>query len=130
MTTIAKTKHIDELHFEHRLWISEAKFYVDELKIYQNRLEEVAQKNTKQEVRQQIEHFQNQFIIQKEQLDILSHEVNEHEQFLAKFALEHPTAIDHKLFADHKSMLDKMEAFKKIYSELKKEFNHFLSAWM
>src|SRR6201984_3491948 len=77
--TTTKTKHIDDLHFEHELWASEAKFYTDELKIYQKRLDEIASKNTSEDVRKQVEHFQNKFIIQKEQLDILNHEVTVHE---------------------------------------------------
>ena len=40
-----KKRHLDDLHFEHQLWLSEAKFYTDELGIYQKRLEEVASKN-------------------------------------------------------------------------------------
>jgi len=67
------TKRIDELHFEHQLWSSEMNFFKDELSILQNRLNEVASKNTDTEVRKQIEHFQNQFLIQKEQLDIINH---------------------------------------------------------
>jgi hypothetical protein len=125
-----KMKHIDDLHFEHQLWMSEAKFFADELKIYQKRLAEVASKNTKEDVRKQVEHFQNQFIIQKEQLDILNHRVNEHEQWLEKYAANHPVAIDHKLFPDHDSMHEKMDTFKKLYSELKKEFLQFLVTWM
>jgi hypothetical protein len=130
MTTTAKTKHIDDLHFEHALWTSEARFYADELKIYQKRLEEVASKNTSQEVRKQVEHFQNKFIIQKEQLDILNHEVNIHEQWLAKIAKQNPIAIDHQLFADHKTIHERMEVFPKIYNELKNEFKRFLATWM
>jgi hypothetical protein len=129
-TTATKTKHIDELHFEHQLWTSEAKFYADELKIYQNRLAEVAAKNPSVEVRKQIEHFQNKFIIQKEQLDILNHEVTVHEQWLAKYAKEHPVAIDHRSFADHTVMHEKMDSFHKIYNELKQEFKKFLVTWM
>lgn len=130
MTTATKTRHIDELHFEHQLWLNEAKFYNDELKIYQKRLAEVASKNNAQDVLKNVEHFQNQFIIQKEQLDILNHHVNEHEQWLAKYAKENPVAIDKKLFADHVSINDKVEAFKKIYAELKVEFNKFVAAWL
>ena len=130
MTTATKTKHLDDLHFEHQLWTSEAKFYVDELKIYQNRLAEIASKNTSEDVRKQIEHFQNKLIIQKEQLDILNHEVTVHEQWLAKYAQAHPVAVDHVLFADHKKMHEGMEMFDKIYAELKTEFNKFLAAWM
>ncbi|MBL7883398.1 MAG: hypothetical protein JNL69_04980, partial [Bacteroidia bacterium] len=77
-----------------------------------------------------VEHFQNQFIIQKEQLDILNHHVNEHEQWLAKYAKENPVAIDKKLFADHIEINDKVETFKKIYAELKVEFNKFVATWL
>jgi hypothetical protein len=130
MTTSTRTKHIDELHFEHQLWLNELKFYNDELKIYQNRLEEVALKNNAPEVNKQVGHFQNQFIIQKEQLDILHHLIKEHEQWLTKYAKENPIAIDKKLFANHIDMSDKAEMFKKIYTELKKEFNRFVAAYL
>lgn len=129
-TKTTKTKHLDELHFEHALWTSEAKFYADELKIYQKRLEEIASKNTAQDVREQIEHFQNKFILQKEQLDILNHEVKVHEQWLAQYAKDNPIAIDHKLFADHKTMHEKMDVFHTMYEELKKEFTRFFATWM
>ncbi len=125
-----RKKHLDDLHFEHQLWLSEAKFYADELKIYQKRLEEVSAKNSSSEVKMQVEHFQNQFIIQKEQLDILSHDAKEHEEWLTNFAKENPVAIDHHLFADHEAMLEKISTFKQIYSGLKTEFNRFLATWM
>ena len=128
MTTTKK--HIGDLHADHQLWLSDASFYADELRIWQKRLDEVAQKNTKPAAAAQVEHFQNQLIIQKEQLDIVNHEVKGHEQFLATFAAEHPVAIDHKLFANHETILDKIEIFKKLYAELKNEFTHFLSAVM
>lgn len=129
-TATGKKKHIDDLHFEHQLWASEAKFYADELKIYQKRLEEVASKNNSPEIRAQVEHFQNKFIIQKEQLDILNHEVTVHEQFLANQAKANPVAIDHQLFADHTTMHDRMDTFHKIYKDLKDEFKRFLATWM
>lgn len=131
MTTKTKQKkHLSDLHFEHKLWTSELKFYTDELKIYQNRLEEVASKNNSEPVRKQVDHFQNSFIIQKEQIDIISHEVVVHEQKLEKFAKNNPVAIDHHLFGNHESMEDSVKIFKKIYSELKQEFLRFLSTWM
>jgi len=119
-------KHLSDLHFEHQLWQSEAKFFADELKIYQNRLDEIATKNNGSEISKKISHFQNQFIIQKEQLDILNHEVKIHEQGLAKFAQENPIALEHRLFEDHDSLGDKIAIFKKIYGELKTEFTQFL----
>lgn len=122
-----KKRHLDDLHFEHQLWLSEAKFYTDELAIYQKRLEEVASKNSGSEAKIQIEHFQNQFIIQKEQLDILSHEAVIHEQWLANYAKENPVAVDHHLFADHQATHAKINTFREIYADLKVEFNRFIA---
>lgn len=119
-------KHIDELHAEHRAWLSDAQFYADELSIFQDRLEEVAAKNTDHAVKVQVEHFQNQFIIQKEQIDLLNHEAKSHEQWLANYAKENPVAVDRHLFADHQATHAKIDAFRKIYADLKTEFNQFL----
>ena len=131
MTATTKTtKRIDELHFEHELWMGESKFFKDELKIYQNRLDEIASKNTAQDVLKSIEHFQNQFVIQKDQLSIINHLINEHEQWLTKYAKSHPIAIDQVEFADHANLRDKIETFKKLFGELKVEFKKFLSTWM
>jgi hypothetical protein len=124
--TKEKLKHIDQLHFEHRLWSSGAGFYADELGIYQGRLEEIASKNNSGNIPEQIEHFQNQFIIQKEQLDILTHDIMMHDRSLSHYAQKHPVAIDHVLFADHAVLRSKNEAFVKLFQELKSEFTAFL----
>ena len=127
---VKKKTHIDDLHFEHQLWLTTARFYEDELKIYQNRLDEVATKNSGIDARAQIEHFQNQFIIQKEQIDILNHDVRKHESWLSKFAKENPVAIDHHQFPDHHEMHDRMDTFNKLYADLKIDFHRFLTTWM
>ncbi|MBA3707067.1 MAG: hypothetical protein H0W84_14540 [Bacteroidetes bacterium] len=125
ITTETKTKHIDQLRVEHQLWASAIELYTDELKIFQNWLEEIAVKNMSIEVRKQIEHFQNQFIIQKEQLDILNHETNIHEQWLAELAKENPSTIDRKTFADYKGMRDQMKTSIKFLLSLKTNLRNF-----
>lgn len=129
-TIISKTKHIDELHFEHQLWENQIRFYRDELLIYQKRLDEIASKNTAEDVRKKIEHFQNQFILQKEQIDILMHDIKIHENWISKYAKENPFNIEQEHFADHESTRERMTRFVEIYSELKKEFSSFLLEWM
>lgn len=129
-TKAAPKKHIDELHFEHRLWMNNMRFYYDETKIFENRLEELVQRNTKIEVTAQIEHFQNQFIRQKEVAEQIISKCKDHDKFLANQAKDHPVAIDHVLFADHTKLRDEAETYEKIYSELKSEFTDFLRKWM
>ena len=130
MNKTAPKKHIDELHFEHKLWTSKMRFYMDELSIFENRLSELVQRNTKVEVTSEIEHFQNQFIRQREVAEQLISKCNDHEKFLANQAKEHPVAIDHVLFADHTKLRDEAEVYDKIYAELKTEFMNLLRKWM
>ncbi len=128
--TKEKTKHINELHFENILWIKELIFYKEELLIFNERLVEVSGKYTNKDVLAKLEHFQNQFILQNEIADILSHDLKSHEQFLIDSAKESIVAIDRKAFADHPVMREKMNTFIKLYRELRNEYMHFLSAVM
>ena len=123
-------KHLDILHFEHEKWKSELNFYQDELMSYRNRLEEVSARYTDQEVLRELEQFQNQFILQNEVIDILIHDINEHENILVNNVKENPVASDHRLFGDHGGLRDRMETFLKIYSELKPEFMRYLTKYM
>lgn len=126
----AQKKHIDELHAEHKAWLSDTKFYEDELKVYQHRLSEVASKNTNTEAAKQVEHFHNQFVIQEEELDAVKQEIKRHEQGLVNETIHNPIAIDHRLFDDHTELRERVETYKKLYELLKTDFNQFLSKWM
>ncbi|MCB0786643.1 MAG: hypothetical protein KDC02_20845, partial [Flavobacteriales bacterium] len=73
MTTATKpaTKHINDLHFEHQVWLNNLRFYKDEIAIFEHRLEDVVTRNTDREFLAQVEHFQNQYIREKEVIDEL-----------------------------------------------------------
>ena len=123
-------KYIGDLHFELNLWINELKFYKDEIKIFNSRLEEIVSKNTRDELLRELEHFQNQYIRQNEVIDELRHELKQHENILEKESKEHPIAVEHRYFDDHIELRDQVVQFKKIYSELKSEYMIFLSKWI
>ena len=116
--TTEKRMHIGDLHFELNMWLNEFRFYKDEIRIFNHRLEEIVSKNTAPEVLGDLEHFQNQYIRQVEVLDELRHEVKQHENVLEKEAKDHPVAIDHRYFEDHSELRDQVEQFKKIYQHI------------
>ncbi len=120
-------KYLHELHNEHRDFNSQLDFVVDELKTYTHRLEEVVTANTKQEIMQQVEHFQNQFIRHKEVIDELKSMIHHSEKELAQNAEENNVATDHRKTDDHAELRDQMESFNKIYNELKTEYLAFLA---
>tara|TARA_R110002049_G_scaffold165631_1_gene331539 strand:- start:672 stop:1055 length:384 start_codon:yes stop_codon:yes gene_type:complete len=122
--------YMSDLHFEHVAWNSELSFQKDELKIFQNRLEEVTSRWTKNEVMKEVEHFQNNFIRQNEVVDTLKHDINIHEEHLVKFDKEHPIASDHVHFNDHSELRDEVETQRKLYTNLKTDFLRFLTKTM
>ncbi|MFV8347097.1 MULTISPECIES: hypothetical protein [Flavobacterium] len=123
-------KTIYQLHEEHKTWLNKLLFYKDELKIMADRISEVAEKNTSKEVRSLADHFNNQLIIQKEQIDILNHDIKSHESYLEEAVQNNPNAIDHEKFSDHKKHRKSIAVFEKLFKDLREESIDFLSKWM
>ncbi len=122
--------YLSDLHYEHRIWLNELKFYKEELTILQERLEEIVSKNTNNEVEAGVESFQNRFELQRQHLSDIKHRIKKHEAFLASYAQDHPIAVDHVHFTDHTDIRENLERFRELYQEMKHEFNRFAIKWM
>jgi hypothetical protein len=120
-----------DLHFAHKVWSNEITFYRIEIKIFQERLEELAKKNNSKEIHEQIEQFQNRFIIQNNEMDILNHKIKliEHKEASKGEKIKY-NIVDEKIYEEHFALTDEMEQFVKLYKELKKDFYSFLQKWM
>lgn len=126
-----KKYHLTQLHVENKFWVTELLFFKDEIAYFETQLARIITNNTAQEVMAKVEHFQNQFIRQREVIDEVKHNIKASENELQAFAASHnEIAIGHALFADHVELREEMDTFKKLYSELKDEFRHFLAQWM
>jgi hypothetical protein len=129
MMTQAKIVHLSDLHFEHKLWLNELKFASDELIIYEHYLEDLVQRHDQKEMLAQLEQYQNQFIREKEIIDILNHDIQKHEHKLVEFARLHPKFYDRFEMEDHEGLRESMERFRKIFHDLKANFFKFMSSW-
>lgn len=125
-----KTALITDQHLEHRQWLNRLAFYGDEIKIMQNRIAEVASRNTVQEVMAQLEHFQNQLIIQSSTIDQLNHDIKKHEQVIAAEAQKNPVAADHRRTEIHPEQKEAVASFEKVFNELRHELIHWLAKVM
>jgi hypothetical protein len=133
MTTATANRnhiYIGDLHFDHMEWLNSLQFYKEEIGIFERRLEEIVRRNNKHEVMAELEHFQNQFIREREVIDELRHDIKAAENLLEKEAREHPVAIEHRYFTDHTELRDRFQTFEKIYRELKSEFHQWLAKRM
>jgi hypothetical protein len=122
--------YLSDLHFEHVQWLSELRFWEDEIKSFTKRLGEVVERYTSNDVRGKIEHFQNQFILHDEVIDMLKKDVKNHEKQLANIAEEHPVAINRVHFDDHTELRDRMDTQRSIYGDLKSDYYRFLTEMM
>ena len=125
-----KTEKIYTQHEENKDWMNDLLFYRDEIAIMKNRLAEITNKNTSKEILAQVEHFQNQFILQADTIDNLKHEINLSNDAISLEIRQNDVAIERRRMEDHAVLREKIVYFRKIFSFLKTEFNTFLSKWM
>jgi hypothetical protein len=125
------TISIRSLHMEYQLWTRELIFYKEEIKTFENRLAGILNRNNKNGVPAQAEHFQNQFILQKEVIDFLKHDFVVSERQLASFAQElSGEGIEGIKMDNHSKLRERISTFRKIYREIKNEFRRFEIQWM
>ena len=117
-------------HAEHVEWRSKLKFYNDEISILRHRLDEIVSKNTGDDALKQVEHFENQLIIQKNNIDELNHLINVDEDSLNHEVLKNPVAVDHRKVHYHAEEKDAIESFEKNFNELRSEFKLFAMKYM
>lgn len=129
-TLCTMEKLMTDLHQDHRIWLNQLSFYKDDLNILQHRLEEVAGKNTHRDFLIGLEQFQNQLIIQREQLDILHHDIVEQEQLIINDIMKNPVASDHRRMPDHPVQRYQLERYEELFQLLRKDLLLFLAKWM
>ncbi|MFD0797322.1 hypothetical protein ACFQZJ_07615 [Maribacter chungangensis] len=130
MEKIDEVIYNENLHFEHRNWISELHFWKDELKTFNNRLSELVTRYTNAEVLKQLEHHQNQFALHKGIIDDLEETIEKHEARIAGQSKTGKEALDVSMAKNHIAFREKMQTQRNIYNDEKKAFFKFLGKYM
>ncbi|TAH18035.1 MAG: hypothetical protein EAZ08_12605 [Cytophagales bacterium] len=126
----SKGEYISEQHQENKQWAANLAFYKDELQVLRNRLGEISAKNSATEIKMQVSHFENQCIINAEQIDELSHAVKESEAKILKSVEMNPVATDHRKIEDHSELREKVATFEEMFKTLRTEANEFFAKVM
>lgn len=121
------TVKIEVLHAEHREWLNKIDFYYDDLKIMRHRMEEVAARNTDKSLMAQVEHFQNQFVIQRNELDEMKHAIYQSETSIAENVAQNGTAVNRRTVPDDQGTRERMAQFEKLFLQLRVELMSFLA---
>ena len=100
-------KQIYEQHAENSDWINRLEFYKEEIEILKERLAEIANKNSSKLVLSEVEHFQNQFIVQRNNIDEIGHLIKLNENLLIASVNKNAIAVDHRSLPYHKEEKEK-----------------------
>ena len=128
MTT--ENVHLSDLHFDHKLWLNELRFFEDQLEIFDERLSQVVDRYKGDlSALASLEAFQNQIIRQREVIDELKHKLRAREKdlnIIEKNATE-PISANHILFEYHHSEKEEMDTFIRLYDEMRNKYIGLLS---
>lgn len=116
---------------EHNYWLRSLNFYKSEIGILRGILTELAGKNSAPEVMAEVEHFENQFTVQVDNIDRLAHDIQVNLDALSEAAKNASAGyIDGGLAATHSTMGERFESEEKVLSEVIKSFRKFAEKWM
>ena len=124
------TIYNSDLHFEHKQWSRELLFWEDELKSFQNRLDELVVRWTDDRVLAELGQYQNQFTIHKNKINDLKEDIDLREHKLFEHLKENEGSMDRVYLKFHLDLRKRMETQRDIYNDLKYRFFRFLSKYM
>ncbi|NDC78721.1 MAG: hypothetical protein EBZ67_12725 [Chitinophagia bacterium] len=118
---------LTELSAEHAQWIVGLDFYRKEIGVLEQRLLAIASGRMVPEVALEVEHFQNQFIVQRNTIDELSHAIQEHVTGFG-YAVSQAGGMTAAFYDEgHTHLKDGYQSFEKVMNSLRQEFNRFLA---
>jgi len=120
-------KHIAGLHSDALRGLD---FYEQEVGILRERLGEIAARNSALEVQQQVEHFQNQFIIHSAVINTLRHSFLENSKKIETEVIELAGFADAIDIEENEDLYQDYLTEEKIFNDLRHDFNRFAAEWM
>ncbi len=120
--------HVNNMHNQ---WLRTLTFYKTEFAIQKGLLTEIAGKYTGADVLKEVEHLENQFKIQSDNIDKISHEIHGNISQIAQQAHQSTAGyIDDVLVKEHTNLGVKTDDQTKLSAELVKEFRRFAEKTM
>ena len=123
---MSKLVFIKSLHLEYRLWIAELNFDINLIRIFNDRLIEIADENKTPEILADIENFENQLNHKRENIDSLRHRMHIEKMNLAAIARENTKpGFQIATPENYSAIRSDFFKFRVLFDELKDQFLHF-----
>lgn len=125
--TTMETLVSNALETEHFKWLKALDLYKQQLVVMEREMIDFVASKPPRSLSPRIEQFQNQFIRQREVLDILKHNVKSHEneiERMTNFALEY---LRDRVTREHIKLKGEYKRFVELFMELEQDFHDFLA---
>lgn len=124
----AQEKYLDNLIFNLKIWNKDVKSHRSQLNKFEEKLQEVSERNNAVEVKQGVEQFQNRIIVENEVIDVLSHKLKEKKKEL--LSADKTKDIDGSLKKSLSPIRDEVKVFTKLNQEFQHEISDFFMEWL
>ena len=125
------TFHISRMSNEQNDWQRGLEIYKQELQIHTHRLSDVSgMYESKAELKPNVEHFQNQFIVQRNNIDQLAHDLGSFEKKVSNETQEMAQHISAVTLKEQDVLRDRYTALEKTINALRHEHNSFLAKYI
>ncbi|MCP9768777.1 hypothetical protein EGI22_12695 [Lacihabitans sp. LS3-19] len=118
--------YIFELQDFHKKWINDLDFYKEQVKVFEERLAKVSLNNVDKDVKIEVEKFQNRFIIQRNEIDYLRHDIKQQENELEREEKTAPIISEMETITEEFTLKDRMDTFERLFLDLQLEFDTFI----
>ena len=118
------TVSIEQFQVELQSWKRELSSTKEEIKSFEKELAGLASHSHNRDIFPHIEHFQNNFIRQKEVIDELRHDLPDSPRRMESIFNSVNNDGEHDI---HAELSDRMDTFRKLYDELREKFQRFES---
>ena len=120
------TTEVSQLSGECNTWRNALRSHRDELQTFRKQLQEVAGRQTKREILQEIEHLHNQFHIQLINIHDLKQSIKTHDRRISLEKSQNSSNSMEQILAEHEELFDQYESLEHTLEDLHDEFRHFM----
>ncbi len=123
-----KVLYLSDLKFNLETWKRELRFHFNEMDTFQEKLEEIAEREFGQKALKPLEVFQNRIMIEKDAISKLLHRIRNKMININRVSYEEK--IDGRLHNEQHTLREDMRNYIKLHYELKEEMMDYFLEWL